>query len=447
MRGRKLGRNASHRKAMFKNMAVSLIKTVRIDEEAENAPRVSGRITTTLQKAKELRPFIEKLITLSKKAKPHTENATQFATSAEKYSSEWKTWRESEQWNQWNQALAPALTYRRRAFAELRDNEAVDILFDELAERFVERPGGYTRVVRLATVRLGDAGKQAIIEFVGERDRVKPTKRSATLESNAVTEETEAPVEVTTESETSFTHTNKDKTDLASTNVRRSNIESRAEPEIISPHIPGPTQEQSIPIRTQEKFHMGGNLSDRDTQTQSVKFICNGETKAINAAFISISRASSFALIGWHTFSHPSLILNFILNKWTDETKRIKVFENYNDKIICDVLIRCNTLLNTEESFAQLTKLTSFFDQAEDGRIVLMTEKTNWEFWYSDDRIFTVNECQKAPLVITCASSKLTLEIANLVNHLVLKTKIAFSNKTSQRHFSQIISNSINKGE
>lgn len=197
MRGRKLGRNASHRKAMFRNMAVSLIKTVRIDEEAENAPKVSGRITTTVQKAKELRPFIEKLITLAKKAQPHIENAAQFATSADKNSSEWKTWRESDQWIQWNQAMAPALNYRRRAFADLRDNEAVDILFDEIAERFAERTGGYTRIVRLATVRLGDAGVQAIIEFVGERDRVKPTKRSASLDtsSEAATEEPEAATE------------------------------------------------------------------------------------------------------------------------------------------------------------------------------------------------------------------------------------------------------------
>ncbi|QDT24078.1 50S ribosomal protein L17 [Gimesia chilikensis] len=208
MRGRKLGRNASHRKAMFRNMAVSLIKTVRIDEEAENAPKVSGRITTTVQKAKELRPFIEKLITVAKKAQPHIENAAQYATSAEKNSSEWKTWRESEQWNQWNQALAPALSYRRRAFAELRDNEAVDILFNELAERFAERNGGYTRIVRLATVRLGDAGTQAIIEFVGERDRVKPTRRSETLGSAATEEapaDEEAPAEETAETESEAT--------------------------------------------------------------------------------------------------------------------------------------------------------------------------------------------------------------------------------------------------
>ena len=61
----------------------------------------------------------------------------------------------------------------------LRDKEAVSVLFDELASRFADRDGGYTRIVRLAEVRLGDAGAQALIEFVGERDRVKSKKRSA----------------------------------------------------------------------------------------------------------------------------------------------------------------------------------------------------------------------------------------------------------------------------
>ena len=181
MRGRKLGRNASHRKALFRNMACSLIHTMRFEEGEEGAPKVAGRIVTTLAKAKELRPFVEKLVTIARKARSHEDRAEEFTTSAERNSSEWKSWRESDRWNQWNQAIAPALSLRRRAFALLRDNEAVDILFDELAERFAERPGGYTRVVRLPQVRLGDAGVQALLEFVGERDRVRTRRRAAPI--------------------------------------------------------------------------------------------------------------------------------------------------------------------------------------------------------------------------------------------------------------------------
>lgn len=184
MRGRKLGRNASHRKAMFRNMACSLICSLRVDEDDDQKPKVPGRIVTTLHKAKELRPYVEKLITLGKRATAYQENAEQFATSAERNTQEWKSWRESAQWNEWNQAIAPAVALRRRAFAILRDDLAVDILFDELAERFADRPGGYTRVIELAERRLGDAGRQALIEFVGENDRAKQ-KRTAPV----VTEE------------------------------------------------------------------------------------------------------------------------------------------------------------------------------------------------------------------------------------------------------------------
>lgn len=178
LRGRKLGRNHSHRKAMLRNMAASLIRTARVDEDDPQAPAVPGRIVTTVAKAKELRPLVEKLVTLAKKAGPIEERAAEFATSAERNSNDWKAWRESDRWQKWNQAIAPAVACRRRAFSMLRDDEAVDILFDELAERFRDRPGGYTRVVQLSQVRLGDGGKQALIEFVGERDREK-RKRTA----------------------------------------------------------------------------------------------------------------------------------------------------------------------------------------------------------------------------------------------------------------------------
>lgn len=190
--GRKLGRNASHRKAMFRNMASSLIKTVRVDEDDPQRPKVPGRIVTTVPKAKELRPFVEKLVTLAKSATAHQEEAAKFATDAAKGTDAYQAWRKSDKWQSWSAAISPAVAARRRAFSMLRDDLAVSILFDELAERFADRPGGYTRIVRLPEVRLGDAGAQALIEFVGERDRVKSKKRSAPVvegASKAIAEE------------------------------------------------------------------------------------------------------------------------------------------------------------------------------------------------------------------------------------------------------------------
>jgi large subunit ribosomal protein L17 len=200
MRGRKLGRNASHRKAMFRNMATSLIRSVRVDEDDPTRPRVPGRIVTTVPKAKELRPFVEKLVTMARRAAIHEAAAAEFNTTAERNTDEWRSWRQSDKWRQWADTVAPAVALRRRAFSMLRDIEAVDVLFDEIAERFEERSGGYTRIVRLAKVRLGDAGQRALIEFVGERDRVRSRRRTAPVVSDesqaeaveeAITEETE----------------------------------------------------------------------------------------------------------------------------------------------------------------------------------------------------------------------------------------------------------------
>ena len=115
MHGRKLNRTSTHRKAMFANMAAALIK--------------HEQIKTTLPKAKELRPIAEKLITLGKKGGLHN---------------------------------------RRRAFAMLRDDAMVAKLFDALADRYKDRSGGYTRVLK-AGFRYGDAAPMAFIEFV-DRD-------------------------------------------------------------------------------------------------------------------------------------------------------------------------------------------------------------------------------------------------------------------------------------
>ena len=113
--GRKLSVTSSHRQAMFRNMAVALLK--------------HEQITTTLPKAKELRPVAEKLITLGKRGGLHA---------------------------------------RRQAISHLQDERIVAKLFSTLAERYSARPGGYCRVLK-AGVRYGDAASMAIIELV-DRD-------------------------------------------------------------------------------------------------------------------------------------------------------------------------------------------------------------------------------------------------------------------------------------
>jgi large subunit ribosomal protein L17 len=179
MKGRKLGRNGSHRKALFKNMAASLFLTVRPDEDDPGAAKVPGRIVTTIAKAKELRPQVEKLVTMARKARVHELAAKEHETTAARGTDAWKKWREGEGWQKWVNAKSPAVAYRRRAFAVLRSKQAVDILFSEVAERFADRPGGYTRIVRLPTRRLGDGGQKAILEFTGERDRPRSSRAKA----------------------------------------------------------------------------------------------------------------------------------------------------------------------------------------------------------------------------------------------------------------------------
>ena len=178
-RGRHLGRSSSHRKAMFRNMASSLFLTEREADEFDlNPPKVPGRIVTTVAKAKEVRSLVEKCITIARKSLAYEEAAEQFETSAEPGTAAWQEWRNSDQYRQWVEARAPVVAARRRVFAMLRDKEAVRICFEVIAPRFRDRHGGYTRVLRLANPRLGDAGPQAILEFVGRNDRrrAEPTR-------------------------------------------------------------------------------------------------------------------------------------------------------------------------------------------------------------------------------------------------------------------------------
>ncbi len=169
-RGRKLGRGPSHQRALLRNLASALFLTERDAEGDDNAPKVKGRIVTTLAKAKEVRPLVERCITIAVKGVRAENQAGELATDAEPGSTEWKQWRESDRWQQWNAAIAPAVYARRRVLQLIGDKQAVRVLF-EIAERFDDRPGGYTRIIRLAKPRLGDAGQRAMLEFVGTHDR------------------------------------------------------------------------------------------------------------------------------------------------------------------------------------------------------------------------------------------------------------------------------------
>ena len=127
--GRKFGRNTSHRKAMFKNMANSVI--------------THEQVVTTLQKAKEIRRHVDRLVTLAKNGSPAS---------------------------------------RRLAFDRTRDNVVVKKLFTDLAVRYKTRAGGYTRVLKLSDRRWGDAAEMAVIQLV---DAVIVDKKKKVKEMNA----------------------------------------------------------------------------------------------------------------------------------------------------------------------------------------------------------------------------------------------------------------------
>jgi len=152
-----LGVKKAHRSALMANLAVALIK--------------EGRIKTTLSKAKALRPFIEKIITLAKKG---------------------------------------TLADRRLAFSRIRSKEAVQILFNEKAEEFKNRSGGYTRIYKLGN-RIGDAAEMALIELIPASDEgyqkrrkqaaAKPAAEEKPVEVEASVETESAPAEEAAESE------------------------------------------------------------------------------------------------------------------------------------------------------------------------------------------------------------------------------------------------------
>ena len=181
---------------MLRNLASSLFLTERDAEYDDNAPKVKGRVVTTLHKAKEVRPLVEKCITIARKSLASAEVAQQFATNAERGSESWKTWRQSEDWQKWCAARAPVVAAHRRTLQLLGDKQAVELLFEEVAPRFADRPGGYTRVLRLANHRIGDAGTQAILEFVGKNDRKQQKSAKPKFATDDPADETEQVEEI-----------------------------------------------------------------------------------------------------------------------------------------------------------------------------------------------------------------------------------------------------------
>ena len=113
-RGRHLGRTSSHRVALLRNLASALFLTERDAEFDPNPPKIKGRIITTLQKAKEVRPLVERCITIARKVLDQKAEAERLYTSADRGSEAWRSWRESDDWQEWNKSAAPVVAARRR---------------------------------------------------------------------------------------------------------------------------------------------------------------------------------------------------------------------------------------------------------------------------------------------------------------------------------------------
>lgn len=213
---------------MLRNLASGLILTERDAEFDENPPKIQGRVVTTLHKAKEVRPLVEKCVTIARKSLKHTEAAREFETDAERQSDEWKEWRKSDRWQQWNQAIAPAVAARRRVLQLLGDKQAVSILFEDIAPRFEDRDGGYTRILRLAERRLGDGGARAVLEFVGIRDRVSEESEKPAFADDETGEEDES---TTSEAEASTDDEAADPEASADESAEASDQAGESEPE------------------------------------------------------------------------------------------------------------------------------------------------------------------------------------------------------------------------
>lgn len=157
--GKKLTRTSAHRKAMLRNLAAGLFE--------------HGQIVTTMPKAKAVQPFVERIITLARRGDLHSRRLVTARMGGDRRAFVWLTEEKTPEHK------------RENPFFDLPDEDEIEFnrygevrkapslikhIFDNIGPRYQDRPGGYTRIVKLGTHRIGDAGEKVILQLVGEED-------------------------------------------------------------------------------------------------------------------------------------------------------------------------------------------------------------------------------------------------------------------------------------
>ena len=201
--GRKLGVTTKHRKAMFRNMATDLLR--------------NGKINTTDTRAKEIRRVVEKLVTLGKNGSLHA---------------------------------------RRKALAYVRDRAVVEKLFSELAQRYMERPGGYTRIIKLG-YRRGDNAPVSLVELVTEEYKTKRKRRKAKPKAKAESAPRKSSKKKSAEElglvdQEEAAKSQTDEQDEAKVTEAKVTEAEVAEPEVAEAESPEPQEQADSPEKTED---------------------------------------------------------------------------------------------------------------------------------------------------------------------------------------------------
>lgn len=182
--GYKLNRTSSHRQAMLRNLAASLFE--------------HGQVVTTMPKAKAVQPFVEKVITKAKRGDLHARRRVISMLGRDRQAFDWRylpkdaTEQERQSFETQTEIaeqyfdLPPAEQTERNRYGELRKSpRLVRHIFENVAPRFAERQGGYTRIIKLGKHRLGDAAELVLIQFVGAEEGPEISGRPSTRRRKA----------------------------------------------------------------------------------------------------------------------------------------------------------------------------------------------------------------------------------------------------------------------